>query len=472
MDLQKILPPRWAAFVQQNKDNISSPPLLVIRSAGYMAVAACTLLLAFAVLSHSLKQQEKSKINHLLNRYQVIFHRSGSPGLQRSFSTTSRTTTAFLRLEGPRSRFVLISNNDNTTLLPDFSAFPPDKQMVWKNLQTDIAEGPWTVAATRVSEDVTLQIGILSRESLQLSHNLARRYLLLFFCTMPLCFLAAWLSTRSYHARLQQISHQIRAMSREADLRPRVPVTIRDHGEKELIQSVQDLLTRHRQLAEELQESMDNVAHDLRTPITRLRSIAEYGLHKPTDTDHLQEALTDCLEESDRLMTMLNTMLSVTEAQANTVVLNLQPVSLKESIGNVLELYDIIAQEQDVTISFAADPDLSVLVDPDRISQVWANLLDNAIKYNATSISIRLYPNGPMAAIDIRDDGMGISANELQHIWTRLYRGDRSRSKPGLGLGLTLVKAIIENHGGSITVTSNLDTGTTFTVQLPMVPPE
>ncbi|RUM40944.1 MAG: hypothetical protein DSY70_02335, partial [Desulfobulbus sp.] len=105
-----------------------------------------------------------------------------------------------------------------------------------------------------------------------------------------------------------------------------------------------------------------------------------------------------------------------------------------------------------------------------RINQVWANLVDNAIKYNATEIEIITRKENNSAQITIRDNGMGISENELPRIWDRLYRGDRSRSKPGLGLGLTLVRATVQNHNGTITASSDLNQGTVFTITLPLAP--
>ncbi|RUM35885.1 MAG: hypothetical protein DSY50_03745 [Desulfobulbus sp.] len=241
-------------------------------------------------------------------------------------------------------------------------------------------------------------------------------------------------------------------------------------GEQLLVQAVNKLLSRHRQLTRELQESMDNVAHDLRTPITRLRAIAEYSLHKEDDPEHLREALADCLEESDSLLSMLNTMLNVAEAEADTVNLKLVPLDLAATVENVLDLYSILAEEKNITIHFRPQPDIIVLADQQRINQVWANLVDNAIKYNATEIEIITRKENNSAQITIRDNGMGISENELPRIWDRLYRGDRSRSKPGLGLGLTLVRATVQNHNGTITASSDLNQGTVFTITLPLAP--
>ncbi len=130
-------------------------------------------------------------------------------------------------------------------------------------------------------------------------------------------------------------------------------------------------------------------------------------------------------------------------------------------------MYQVLAEEQHVSIQLQAPEPVMALVDRTRISQVWANLLDNAIKYGADRIRISLAVRGQMAEGRIEDNGMGISEAEKERIWERLYRGDRSRNRPGLGLGLTLVRAIVEAHHGSIVVESRMQQGTTFTVRLP-----
>lgn len=424
---------------------------------------------AFAVTLITLHRREQAKAHELLSHYQSVYQHSGPAGLQLAYTATRSNSGSFLRLEGSGLRLILLNNIEHNGIqtLPDFASFPETVNLVWHALQPGKSRGEWTVAAVRLADGNSLQIGINSSENLYLLQRLGRALFILSLILLPLCLIPAWLTSRKNTQTLRRLTTQINSVGKAGvdELPPEKNMA----GEQQhLIDAVNALISRHQQLAGELQESMDNVAHDLRTPMTRLRAIAEYGLQKEKDPAHIREALADCLEESDRVLFMLNTMLHVAEAEADTVQLNLQPVSLADSINDVLDLYSILAEEEGVTIHTTLEPDLTLLADRRRISQVWANLLDNAIKYNASEIAITTRRRGEMAEIQIRDNGMGISENELPQIWNRLFRGDRSRSKPGLGLGLTLVRATVHNHNGTIAVNSTLNEGTTFTVDVPL----
>ena len=425
---------------------------------------SCLGLVTYVLRSHEQQQTEQ-----LLHHYAAILQLHGPAGLRHAFAAGSAEKETFLRLTAQESRLILVSNPGSRPMhaLPDFTTFSPSANLIWHSLQPGGKSGTWSVAAAQVGRNTILQVGMDSSSGRILLFSLYKAILLLTLVFLLLSFIPAWFSRRLHNRNLRRLHAEIRALYQKNPAENSSHTTT-DDVEQALITDIEALLSRHRQLSRELSESMDNVAHDLRTPITRLRTIAEYGLHKDDDPAHLKEALADCLEEADHLLSMLNTMLNVAEAEADTVALDLAPLDLAATIDDVLDLYTILAEEKNVQLNFIPKPGITILADRQRISQVWANLVDNAIKYGATEITITTRTTGNMAEIRIADNGMGISAGELPKIWNRLFRGDRSRSRPGLGLGLTLVRATIHNHNGTIDVTSTLNRGTVFTVRLPL----
>jgi signal transduction histidine kinase len=203
--------------------------------------------------------------------------------------------------------------------------------------------------------------------------------------------------------------------------------------------------------------------------MTRLRGVAELALQDSKNPGACYEALGDCMEESERVLTMLNTLMDVAEAETGVMRLDMIRVSVPEVIRDVVDLYEILADEKNISIAVTLPDELLINADRTRFQQVIANIVDNALKYSGDGgrVEISARERDGYALIAFSDEGIGIPPEEIDKIWDRLYRGDRSRSRRGLGLGLSFVRAIVHALGGTVSVESQPNKGSTFIIRLP-----
>jgi signal transduction histidine kinase len=166
---------------------------------------------------------------------------------------------------------------------------------------------------------------------------------------------------------------------------------------------------------------------------------------------------------------MLNTLMDISEAETGTMKLNQEEMNLPSMIQEVVDLYSYIAEDKKMVVETHFPKELYVTADPNRLRQVLSYLLDNALKYTPShgKIDIEAFQKDQQVGIAIKDTGIGIPPAELPRIWDRLYRVDKSRSQPGIGLGLSLVKAIVRAHRGYVEVSSKPLEGSSFTVFIP-----
>jgi signal transduction histidine kinase len=204
-----------------------------------------------------------------------------------------------------------------------------------------------------------------------------------------------------------------------------------------------------------------------------LRGIAEEALASG-DAQRMRDALAECVEEADRVDTMLHTLMDISEAETGTMALHREPVPLADLVQQTMDLYEDAAEAHGLVLTADVADGLVVSVDRTRLRQVLANLVDNAVKYTPAGGRVHLHAaqDGGEAVVRVRDTGAGIEPDELPRIWERLYRGDRSRTTRGLGLGLSLVKAIVEAHGGRVSVVSRPGESSEFEVHLPLQAPD
>ena len=216
---------------------------------------------------------------------------------------------------------------------------------------------------------------------------------------------------------------------------------------------------------------MPNVSHDLKTPLTMIRSYAEMIRDLSGDNPVKRNAhLKVIMDESDRLSQLVSDMATMSAMQTRRMKLDKSVFDLTEAAASILASYDILSERDGYSFQFNAQKDCLVYADPVRIKQVISNLTSNAIKYCGTDkvIIINIRKTGKKCRLEVADHGPGISQEELPHVWDRYYKASSNYVRPteGSGLGLSIVKEILTLHHVNYGVTSKLGKGTTFWFEL------
>jgi signal transduction histidine kinase len=424
----------------------------------FIVGAIAIMLLTYSLTAVSLEQRDRQIINQKAGDYAAAYQRGGLNQLA--------NTVRAEQLTAPERLFVrVVDRGREAIVLSDPEGWDPDR------LQT---------ASLRLSDGTLVQVG----KSTEAREDLLGRFrAVLGIVTLLIVAVAltgGFLVTRSAVVPIRRLTRTVRRIIRTGRTDARVPLGDPDASSDDAIDELTTLfnamLDKIEGLVTAMRGSLDNVSHDLRTPLTRLRGQAEMALAGPPDLERYREALADCVEEADRVLVMLNTLMDISEAESGAMQLQREPVSLRNVVGRAVELYHEVADAKDVRLAASAPsgsdaetPDIVVLGDRMRLEQVAANLIDNAVKYTPRGggVEVMVGRDGDTAILSVRDTGPGIPADELPRIWDRLFRGDASRTERGLGLGLSLVRAIVEAHGGTVEVESGPGRGAAFTVRLP-----
>jgi heavy metal sensor kinase len=278
-----------------------------------------------------------------------------------------------------------------------------------------------------------------------------------------------WFMARRSVSDVEAITRTAQGIS-GGTLEKRVPVKERGDEIDQLAMTFNQMLDRIQSLVAEIRQMGDDIAHDLKSPLARIRGMAEIALTTAKSPADYEAMAASAIEECDRLLSIINTMLMISKTEAGVEKPSREKIDLANLVREACELFETTAEDRGLTLSCDI-PERCVITGDDRmIQRLLSNLLDNAIKYTSAGGSVKVSlseSEGRGATLTVKDTGAGISAGDLPRIFERFYRGDRSRSESGTGLGLSLARAIARAHGGEITVDSRLHEGSVFTVTLP-----
>ena len=430
----------------------------------FVVGAIAIVFLTYYLTAASLAQRDQQIIRAKLADYAAAYARGGG-----------RVLAATVRAEqqaAPERLFVrVVDRGVETVVLSMPDGWDP------ATLET---------ASARLTDGTLVEVGKSTEPRQAL---LSRFRAVLGLVTLSIVIVAltgGWLATHSALLPIRRLTATVRRIIRTGRTDTRVPLAGTHDAIDELTVLFNAMLDKIEGLVTAMRGALDNVSHDLRTPLTRLRGAAEMALAGAPDEQRYRDALAECVEEADRVLVMLNTLMDISEAESGAMRLRREAVPLSEVVARAVDLYRDVADTKGVTITVSTSvpptgnggirvgrrlEETIVSGDRTRLEQVAANLLDNAVKYTPAGgrVEVSVDREGSTARLSVRDTGPGIPASELPRIWDRLFRGDASRSEHGLGLGLSLVRAIVEAHGGTVAVESAPGRGATFMITLPVM---
>lgn len=421
--------------------------LAVWYAALFVASSFAIVLITYLLTSASLAQRDQEIIQAKLAEYATVYARGGLRALTTTIEIEQRTSSerVFVRVLAEGSEAVVTSNAEG-----------------WDPARLE-------VGAVSLLDGTIVQVGRSTESRAEILGRFRASLGLVTLSIIVIALTGGWVLTQSALQPIHRLTTAVRRIIATGRTDERVPAGTDADAINELTLLFNAMLDRIEALVRGMRGALDNVSHDLRTPLTHLRGTAELALASPPDATRDREALADCVEESDRVLVMLNTLMDISEAESGAMLLRREPCDLSALVRRALDLYHDVADAKGVSLEAGALPAVQVTADPVRIEQVAANLIDNAVKYTPAGghVVVEVDAADDRAVLRVRDTGQGIDASELPRIWDRLFRGDRSRHERGLGLGLSLVRAIVVAHGGTVDVTSRLGQGSTFTVTLP-----
>jgi heavy metal sensor kinase len=451
--------------------------LTLLFSLLFAAVSSAVFLLIYVTLASNLSKRADENLLAEGNEFEALYAANGVKTLQEEFKIEAESegvTRIFLRLFSPTMEILASSDSSAWTGLgfdQDSLQHLSDSGEILKTVVIPGQDYRVHVLYKEIADGDILQIAYALKDD----DGLLGMYRVVFGTGIAVMLLGgcivSWLITKRAMSGVERITQTASGISKE-NLTHRVPLGNEGEEIRNLAMTFNEMLDRIQTTVAEIREVANNIAHDLRSPLTRIRGIAETTLTGEQSIDKYREMTGDIVEECDRLVELIKTILEVAETESGTKDYSIANVDVAGIIRDAHSLFETVAEDKRIRLELDISAEsIFILGDTAKLQRVVANLLDNAIKYTPSGGRVLLSArrDGGHVMISVADSGAGIGEEEMPHIFKRFYRGDRSRSAPGSGLGLSLALAIVRAHGGNITVTSQPGKGSTFTVCLPRV---
>ncbi len=446
----------------------------------YTGLFAVSIVIVFysiyAMTVIALETHNNTNLLENVEEFALILEEQGFESLVDEVYWEAKTEgedTLFFRLFDSNGRGLLTTNISTWGALESGPAVVQKHQAQLEPVFTTITpphrEFEARVVVASLGDGLIIQIG----KSLAEQEEYLTAFGKIFGIVTPIMIIIAaligWFMARKAMVGVEEVTQTAFRIAK-GEYTQHIPVKSRGLEIERLAAAFNYMSERIHALINGLHEVTDNIAHDLRSPLTSLRGTAEMALINGKTIDDYQFMAANTVEECDRLIAMINIMLDISEAEAGASKLEVEEIDLTQEVKRACDLYLPLAEEKELSLSLQAPTSCQLKADRKKIQRLISNLLDNALKYTPAggAVNIRVKRNGSTLEFAVEDNGVGIEKKDLEHIFQRFFRCDQSRSQEGSGLGLSLAQAIVHAHGGKLQVSSTLGSGSCFTATFPI----
>jgi signal transduction histidine kinase len=444
-----------------------------------MTVFLVSTILTFAagvtITYQSLKSDDRSEIQSKAEQLYTRFRNGGLPGMRAQVERDNA-------MGRDRPYFVRLSDSKNRTI---FSSIPRE----WRDFgfarlehRADVPASGFTVLNSpdfgysveilnrTIEGGYLLQVGGSTRGREHVILSMIRTFILITLPAIVMLLIFLWWFSKSL---LHAVSDILKAAEKVIET-GRYEKSLPERGIAREFDQLADLFNRMfttlNGLNVNLRSSLTSIAHEVRTPMTRLQMKAEFALRDGASEEERSDALEACIKESETITALLQRILDTSEAESGLLTLHQKRSDLGSLCRELSEMYEYLGLSEDITIRYQGPDSLEAVIDPPRIHQVASNLLDNALKHSppGSTVLLGLETDKRRARLFVADEGPGIRPEDMKHLWSYGFRSFGESSTEGYGLGLTLVKAIVEAHGGTVSARNLGERGCEFSVYLPL----
>ena len=442
----------------------------------YTGSIIAVFLILYIFMSSFLEKKIDAQLSSDLVEFKRIYHSRGLDGIREEIILESES-------EGVKQVFFSLRDQNGNILISSNISYWGDlsiKPLLLKELNAKKSPLRETITIPGHSHQARFIYGLIAPGYiLQLGYNLNKNsqmmkkfkniFIITILILMPASAFVGWFMAKKALIDISRVTQTALKIT-NGNFDNRVKIQSKGTELQRLSDAFNNMLDKIQVLISEMQEMTDNIAHDLKSPITRIRGLAEITLTNKKSKPDYESMIANTIEECDNILVMIDTMLYISETEAGICRFDKKKIDLAKIINDACELFRPLSEDKNIQlITDIAEDQCNIEGSMQNIQRMVANLLDNAIKFTMPGgkITISVKKKKKNILISFSDTGIGIHAAALPNIFQRFYRCDESRTRTGSGLGLSLCQAIAKSHGGSIFVESTYGKGTLFSVTLP-----